>query len=125
MKKNIEDYLPYYLGCKIAHPKSQNGDTWTLTVSDLTDAAEWLQKGHRPILRPLSDLTEEEAAEVAVISYKADAFKVKDTAVMLGRYLVKERKFENAFEVTHHLLSKHFDVFELIEAGLAIDKTTM
>lgn len=63
----------------------------------------------KPILRPLSDMTEEEEMEV--------------------QYLVDIQGFGYdaliGAKITQYLLSRHFDLFGWIEAGLAIDKTKL
>lgn len=61
-----------------------------------------------PILRPLSDMTEDEKNEVL-------------------RICEKDRRFKSSVNYeairTRYLLSRHFDLFGWIDAGLAIDKT--
>jgi len=68
----------------------------------------------KPILRPLSDMTEEEDKECHNIMFGEFAEKVKD------KYIIHYEGKKIAY-----LLSKHFDLFGWIEAGLAIDKTTL
>lgn len=48
--------------------------------------------------------------------------------IILGRFsdqgkVLKDDMIESPFELTRYLLSKHFDLFDLISSGLAIDKT--
>lgn len=76
----------------------------------------------KPILRPLSDMTEGELQECGNLVYD-----FSDDTSGLG---LNEHKWEDftlllCVEQFHWLLSKHFDLFGLIEAGLAIDKTKM
>lgn len=59
------------------------------------------------VLRPLSDMTEEENTHVQAIVDRMGA--VHDAA--------------NMAEITAYLTSKHFDLFGLIESGLAVEKT--
>ena len=61
----------------------------------------------RLLLRPLSDMTEEERCEVSTLVPPDES-----------PYWVK-----NIAEVTKWYLDRGFDLFGLIEAGLAIDKT--
>jgi hypothetical protein len=61
----------------------------------------------KPILRPLSDMTEPEGIEV---QYMVDQMGVGYNAT-------------HGAQITRYLLSRHFDLFGWIEAGLAIDKT--
>jgi hypothetical protein len=129
MKKELKYYLPLYgIGCPVKtidglgtvlviHPKAV---TVSLNKISLDQTLHGVEKGngglHRTylykdsfftlILRPLSDMTDEERAE---------AFTIKG----------KNAFVEFEAETTKFLLSKHFDLFGLIEAGLAIDKTTL
>lgn len=68
---------------------------------------------HRPILRPLSDMTPDEGKEFGLSRY------FHGEKCQLGS--IKEMIF--AYKVPM-LCAKHFDVFGWIELGLAIDKTT-
>ncbi len=61
----------------------------------------------KPILRPLSDMTEDETNEV---QYQVDQ-------IGIGYFPIDHAK------LTLFLLSSHFDLFGWINAGLAIDKT--
>lgn len=129
MDKKIEDYLHLYLGCDVTignwFPKDYskkvlesvepsrkvaaigfyyyNGETcttstrWELPIVDI-----------KPILRQLSDMTEEEAN-------KSDALGSDE---INGQLVLSP-------EAILYLLSKHFDLFGLIESGLAIDKSTL
>lgn len=77
----------------------------------------------KPILRPLSDMTEEEFKERFYDSMREDLFD--DTLQMQH-----EEAKRWAHDACHYpedlrwLLSKGFDLFGLIDAGLALDKTT-
>lgn len=127
--KKIEDYLHLYLGCKV---ELDNGGSKVYNrkliavggVDDepycklrLGDAGEGqfvhavLLKENRakPILRPLSSMTEEEREEAAT------------TATIHGAHITITTHYEGM----RYLLSKHFDLFGLIDAGLAIDSTTL
>lgn len=111
MSKDIKDYLPFYLGCEMnyaTHHEPQN-EIYILTVDSLKDAMEF---GDIPILRPLSDMTKEEDKEF-------QATKVFQTATPV--HIVGSMHW--TAETFRWLLSKHFDLFNLISEGLAIDKT--
>ncbi len=99
---NIKDYLHLYLGCDMLD--ISDNSTYTLHPEMLYAS---IKDGDKPILRPLSDMTEDESEFVADAAWQG-----KPTIYM------------NA-EITAYLLSKHFDLFGLIEAGLAIDKTKL
>lgn len=111
--KEIKDYLHLYLWCML---KTEFGQS--VLYADNIYRAKNLN--WKPILRPLSDITEEEEFEMTEI-----------TGLFIGSGFIKAIKenskyvidVRNSFEVTRYLLSKHFDLFNLIEEGLAIDKT--
>lgn len=82
------------------------------------------------ILRPLSDMTEEEMKQVAWLqfNYKAEDVRGKDrhgNIKVVNKspfyYWINPIRNTNP-ETTLYLLSKHFDLFGLIEDGLAIGK---
>jgi hypothetical protein len=70
----------------------------------------------KPILRPLSDITEEEKIECVLLF--DDQFILGQD----GKYAWRATFFPSMFK---YLLSKYFDLFGLIEAGLAIDYKTL
>ena len=100
--KDIKDYLHLYLGCE-AMLTFKNGNIEKVTITTLP-----VEKPERfkPILRPLSDMTAEEMLECSSLKTMGTLFQI------MG-------------ETTKYLLSKHFDLFGLIEAGLALDKTNV
>lgn len=71
----------------------------------------------KPILRPLSDLTDEYLSELNLdVADEIELREVKDGKMLTG-YLP---------HLLHELLiSKHFDLFDLINSGLAIDINTL
>jgi hypothetical protein len=106
--KELKDYLHLYLGCDVkCGIKTIAKLTADETTQDLISLKTTLSNPeYKPILRPLSDMTEDE------------------------EYEYWKTKGGNAFnefqgETTLFLLSKHFDIFGLIEAALAIDKSTL
>ena len=72
------------------------------------------------LLRPLSDLTEDEGFELSDTMgfFTPDNFI---TAIKSGSKYVMD--FRLSFELTQYLLKQGFDLFNLIPEGLAIDKT--
>jgi hypothetical protein len=111
----IKDYLHLYLGCEMMYEgeistlesvsssglvgdenRDESGEGW-YDVSDI-----------KPILRPLSDMTDEEA---------------KVMQPMFAKYHKDGKQgIEFCAKITTYALQKHFDLFGLIDAGLAIDK---
>lgn len=96
-----------------------------------------IKDGYLPILRPLSDITAEECQKYLSFYNDKNKYLSHDGAMM--RVLYKDDTgfigdFEDDEEVSTEynpngrlfwMLSKHFDVFGLIESGQAIDATTL
>jgi len=113
---NIKDYLHLYLGCEIEleykgkkiieRLDSINLRTGRIDTKTFVD----FDFDVKPILRPLSDMTEEERRQW--LDFR------------LNSRIEPERSFQLSEAMrTKFLLSKYFDLFGLIEAGLAIDAT--
>lgn len=143
--KKIEDYLHLYLGCDgfLTNDDGEGGIKGVpckLTYSILS--GNYYGPQHfTPALRPLSSMTEEEAIELILA---AEGAKAEFVEWHSGSEAKKERfgfmwksdhyrkgQLHNTWyeqfepEGTRYLLSKGFDLFGLIEAGLAIDATTI
>jgi hypothetical protein len=122
MSKEIKDYLHLYLGCECMTPKGIGKlfrydieTNWTWCVFGIM-GPEFEDSGHienvKPILRPLSDMSEEEKIELKLNVVQASTINHASEIMW-------------TFEQVRILLSKHFDLFNLIGEGLAIDKTTL
>lgn len=109
--KKIEDYLHFYLGCECYQRDEEGGE---VTIGKLIEIGvhkavlagtlcdyEFVSWEVKPMLRSLMDMTDAEKSEIKVFYH--------DEMGQADR--------------TRYLLSKHFDLFGLIPAGLAIDKT--
>lgn len=153
--KKIEDYLHLYLRCEVKCPKLSG---WIYSQKRMTLTRHfWLHNWEKeliPILRPLSDMSEEEKLDLAkmhdnkiewsivdgkptgrenigikqIMEFEGDMFLVREIE---NNLFGDEREGNIAasnisnFELTRYFLSKHFDLFNLIPDGLAIDKTTL
>lgn len=126
MSKEIKDYLHLYLGCEceITQPtvhKFADGFEYTYSgvvklSAEILWAFQTVLYRLKPILRPLSDMTEEELQECGNMIYD-----FSDDPELNNH---KWQDFEIcAVEQFYWLLKKHFDLFGLIESGLAVDKT--
>jgi hypothetical protein len=120
MKKELKDYLHYHIGC---HGISVSNPKLDLTITPTFYADLMLLKYDqindlKLVLRPFDDMTEEEYSDFQNISFSEDTkrWEYDEKAKMS----IGEPTEFNRFAF---LLSKHFDLFGLIEAGLAIDKT--
>lgn len=127
--KDIKDYLHLYKGvCVEVHGKScelseVHKDSYTYlgengwTISDFRDTIP------KPILRPLSDMTEEELCEMFNEKFSPEFARaiLKD----ISKSLYELYKFigeYGEFDTLPKLLKAGFDLFGLIESGLAIQK---
>jgi hypothetical protein len=127
----LKDYLHLYLGCE-CHRMGEVDENDKPTVSTLTGISyddtqriwwayfENNESGYSvvedvfPILRPLSDMAEEEKKHLLWDNDTQEIlahFKNNDAGMTRNEFLF--------------LLSKHFDLFGLIDGGLAIDKTSL
>ncbi len=128
MKKELKDYLHFYLGCEFVY-NSNPQKRYILDITELSIVQNsWNIK---PILRSLSDMTEEESKDFQIIAqlekedlscieYKPNLFS---NELELGTaHLTNVFQWANGVQ---YLLSKHFDLFNLIESDLAIDAKTL
>ena len=144
MTKNIKDYIAYYVGQKVQSVSKDNTDSSyfgrTMTVTHSLINVFINNNKWKLILRPLSSMTEDEYAKIAEFAFtetvsfeeKAKIGKNFIDYNFLDKPLVKSlisdvKQFDTkiAFELTHYLLKQGLDLFGLIEAGLAIDATTL
>lgn len=143
MEKKIEDYLHLYLGCEIMDFSLDKTSPKRFTL-DVNNIGYPLKAGMningiiKPLLRPLSDMTEEEAIELAALSEWPPHFRDVKTArnkfndiIVTWEGMVEGGETFNATgelfycsEQFQWLLEKGFDLFELILNGLAIAKPT-
>lgn len=143
--KHLAPYLPYELKCLTIN--AGLGEKTRATMVGIqrqmlylkTDVAT-ITRGFseaKPILRPLSDLTKE-IEQISIdynkqfnvpamrwgsiyIDLKTIASEDKDITKTLKYFLIENM----SYWVMQELLKKHFDVFGLIEKGLAIDINTL
>ena len=151
MNKKIEDYLPYYIGQKILVVKPSfammhndcihSGEIETLTPNLLSKILYATKVQVKPILRPLSDMTDEDANVVWEAlglnpdyeeSMKRDGNNSATKSKYLQDYFFRKQVFGGHSErfdfrenivLVYTLLKMGFDLFGLIEANLAVDKT--
>ena len=99
--KHLSPYLPYDLQC-IGYGRKLRLNGQMLGAVDRLIV--------KPILRPLSDLTEEHANNCNY-SYRDFKWEIINKNVSVN--------------IWNDLLSNHYDVFGLIDAGLSIDINTI
>ena len=112
--KHLAPYLPY--GLKYIDKDSKKLETMRsisteINLIDMGWGNAHDLKEFKPILRPLSDLTEEYVSKKTIEDYKFCS------SIDITKCLT--------YHSLTYLLSLHFDVFGLIEKGLAIDINTL
>lgn len=140
MEKNIKDYLHLYLGVK-GKLKVRYHHGWEEQEVDSVLSASFDSGNHSfkcfdvygnqwgdtiiypsrmftPILRPLSDMTEEEYEHILYDLRSYDGGRDKGKLAFPDMFMT----IQNA-DVFSYCLKQGFDLFGLIESGLAIDKT--
>lgn len=131
--KELKDYLPYYLGQQYRFKWGGDWSDWRILTGVQYDRR--IEDGDKVeaiqlILRPLSDMTDEECLSVfALYSDRSwsDEGKIKDV-----RNLFDNNGYYNRVtnlsgmqwnKIINYLRRQGVDMEGLIEAGLAIDKT--
>lgn len=118
--KKIEDYLHLYFKCwgtvSESNCRYENGN-WALSAMLLHEVMMGNCK-FIPHLRPLSSMTENEFIEAGKI-HISEGGSIHISIGELKRGGIHAMRPETF----RHLLSLGFDLFGLIESGLAIDKT--
>ena len=143
--KHLAPYLPYGLKVKVItksghldnvaldligaaiRKEEHYGDIWKANVEDFGITA-WYPLGDvKPILRPLSDLTKEieHNGERFVPIQRLGYDKVTPSPITRLLDDLKNRPKLLPYWLFEKLFEWHFDVFGLIEAGLAIDINTI
>jgi len=113
----IKDYLHLYLGCVVESSVPGDGVKEKFILNEIDKGILMLAENRwiKPILRPLSDMTEEEETEYLKIFPEYEDYQ----------RLMWETQILMEGEGTKYLLSKSFDLFNLIPEGLALDKTKL
>ncbi len=110
--KHLSAYLPYELKYK----DIPQGYTEDRTLD--TRTFEWALNNGKPILRPMSDLTKE-------IQLNGEKFipieKLSPVPNFFNTEFLIKTPIASSYEVVTKLLELHFDIFGLINKGLAID----
>lgn len=137
----LQDYIQYYIGCEVIVdgkerakliggsfvPNSCNQIYYDLQTEEMklddgidfampyNDDVDDADPRIKPILRKLSDITNEEDNELEAI---------KGARVIYRSEPNVEIRYDTP-DTFHWMLKKQFDLFELIENGLAIDSKTL
>lgn len=129
MDKKIDDYLHLYLGCKVLinNAKYENREDTLTYINNLGDCGgneyDWLSKDCTLVLRPLFSMTETERLQLAAFE-RVWPFENILPKILVS-HILQLHHSQKSIEITKWLLDRHFDLFSLIPAGLAIDSTTL
>lgn len=136
MEKKITDYLHLYLGCDLFVKAKEEGakdNVFKLTAGKLNNWLEggmWSRANAKLILRPISSITIDEWCEIQ-FKFSVDicesvhspklrySDKPKHILVLENRLQTNTLTFNDGMV----LLGMGFDLFGLIEPGLAIEAT--
>lgn len=119
MERRIQDYIPYYIGQDVLIYHSDS-EPISATLEGYDGASEMViceRVRYKPEqiklqLRPLSDMTRDEVNDCDIIRCVNFSENQKDNQV------------QSDAAITSFLIRQGFDVFSLIESGLALNKTT-
>jgi len=155
--RSIKYFLHLYLGCEclfIASGSEERRTEQGVLVEMPFKGTEWgiihseflphevkiyaFVHDIKPILRPLSDMTEEEKIMLCCLNLTNEwkpghIIQTNDEDIAAMRVFDHKGNYKSLYIPKNKispsnflwLLSKHFDLFGLIESGLAIDKTTL
>lgn len=125
MEKKIENYSHLYLGCDVLKTDGQkrklvgvyvSGALLENTETQLSD--DYRMTDFKLLLRPLASMTQEEMRACGNMIYD-----FSDDPDLSNNWKWQEFEYGLHPEQFHWLLSKGFDLFNLIPDGLAIDVT--
>lgn len=109
--KELKDYLHLYIGCRMLLGEGAYVD---LTPERYARHLRQLEDGKglpiKLFLRPLSDITEEETQNAML------------PMLFAMKVIEGEERLKQLAEIARFLISRDFDVFGLIEAGIALSK---
>jgi hypothetical protein len=135
-KLTVQD-LAMFIGCEIKHSQDLRDDEGILTPEKLAKLhTEDRIRFFKPILRPLSDITEEDIIECIKSFDKglSDFPEFKIVGQDNSDWIYIEVGYEDteccwrpstqnmSVDIFKYLISKHYDVFNWLEKGLAIDR---
>lgn len=141
MKKDIKDYLHLYMGCECIANSGTSRNRFKLDPFSINYYKDVLGIVY-PILRPLSSMDISEAKMMLLqveffTDHQVNVLEVSDNSFIgivyeiqyndVGRFWKKQQSLTRNLEPAHikFMLSKGFDLFNLIPEGLAIDSTTL
>lgn len=124
--EHLAPYLPYKI--KYIRPayKTANFEfNEIINKMSTLDIYLVLQQQYKPILRPLSDLTKEKVGELFGGKYTSEKCMLYDGTLNLDVNDSISINLIHYLPQINKLFEHHFDVFGLIDKGLAIDVNTL
>jgi hypothetical protein len=152
MEKITVQEMAMFLGCDVEYSHPEGKEVKPLTffwLQEYEEIIESEEESFKPILRPISNITEEEMKELYLLVFKrpfvGDNITHRDLGMKCERYVLwsglerlfiyKDGDVEADSDLVHYkvhrptvlkwMILKQFDVFGWIEKGLAIDKTKL
>lgn len=128
--KYLAPYLPYRLNVEIKRLKYPiQSEFVELTVNNIHQIKNTKLWQFKPILRPMSDLKKDinhKGEKITPIYWLEEQYFNLDLHEQ-AKELIKDPRWVNQsdYMLICHLIEWHFDVFGLIEKGLAIDINTI
>jgi len=130
--KHLAPYLPYGLELRLEYFSKKYSEQVTENITLNVDNIHifYDDKNIKPILRPLSKLTNDELIPIGLIirdiekhkaTYKDNIFAIEDAKAWIRTGMKPVLSLKQVCEVMEHLYSIHADIFGLIDAGLAIE----
>lgn len=137
--KHLAPYLPYGLKCEILNYKCDYvgdkydtikgyyfyGDSPYFNFKHGRDHAGKNTTNFKPILRPLSDLTQEDLIDDLGTTISHLDWVTNEREHWIKFYSREHWLNDIPYVIYNYLIKNHFDVFGLIEKGLAIDINTL
>lgn len=136
-KKHFAAYLPYGLKCEVINWSEKNGryethrttmdsvySDGTCTFHELVEAEQGFES-IMPILQPLSDITQKIDFEGKKVFPSEVILERTGYDILTNKEQLIEPIKRLPYVVVCLLIEMHFDVFELINEGLAIDVNTL
>jgi len=122
--KHLAHYLPYGLKMYWENLDGSKIDPWTLRPDSLSTVLDFQNK---PILRPLSDLWSDHAIEGHRDELSEwDIERIEEAIAFIKVGLIHISLVDKlSFETVQFLISKHYDIFGLIDKNLAININTL
>ena len=115
--KHLAGYLPYEL-------KGFNQNK-KIVYFTLSDGRYLLDRNFKPVLRPLSDLTKENVVDMIEYSDFESVYFNSNPSDLIFINTEDKIYLSDILKNTEFLLKNHFDIYGLIDAGLAIDINTI